>query len=66
MHAYAFENPSGALHSNKEGEFFWVEENAIMEQVTKPLEEFHEFYQAVNEFRGQVTFVEIKVTTENF
>ncbi len=66
MHAYAFENPFGELNSNKEGEFFWVAEDETLEKITKPLEEFHEFYKAFNDFNGNVTFGEIKVTTENF
>jgi ADP-ribose pyrophosphatase YjhB (NUDIX family) len=66
MHAYAFDNPSGDLNSNKEGEFFWVDEDTILKKVTKPLEEFHEFYKAFSDFSDHVTFGEIKVTTENF
>lgn len=66
MHAYAFEDPFGKLKSNKEGEFFWADEEALLKKVTKPLEEFNDFYKAFKDFNGNVTFGEIKVTTEKF
>jgi ADP-ribose pyrophosphatase YjhB (NUDIX family) len=66
MHAFLFKNPKGKLESNIEGDFFWTAEKDLKKKVTKPLEEFWEFYEALKNFKGRITFKEIDVKTKKF
>jgi ADP-ribose pyrophosphatase YjhB (NUDIX family) len=66
MHAFFFKNPRGKLQGNIEGNFFWVKEDKLKEEITRPLEEFWEFYEALKTFKGEITFKEIKLKTNKF
>lgn len=66
MYGYFFENISGTLAGNEEGDFFWVKKNDLEKTVTKPLEEFWSFYEAYENYDEKISFEEIKVNTENF
>lgn len=66
MHAYLFTDPNGELDPGMEGEYFWIAKKDIKKTITKPQEEFWEFFEALESYNGKLTFKEITTTTENF
>lgn len=66
MHAYFFKNPNGIISSNLEGDYVWVSEKELEKFVQPSLIEFKEFYDAFINFKGEVTFKELDVTTSKF
>ena len=66
MHAFLFKNPTGKLITNHEGNAFWVDKRDVKSFVKKPLLEFNDFYNAILNFRGNISFEEKKMITENF
>lgn len=59
MYVCRIDNPKGKIVGNKEGEFYWVDIGSIEEKIKKPLPEFSEVFQMLNNFNGQISFLEI-------
>ncbi|MFC1789857.1 NUDIX hydrolase [Patescibacteria group bacterium] len=66
MHAFIFKNPLGKLASSIEGDYSWVKEGNLTKKIDPPLEEFWEFYNTFMEFKGKISFKEIKIKTKRF
>jgi ADP-ribose pyrophosphatase YjhB (NUDIX family) len=66
MYAFRFENPEGKLISKKDGEFYWVKENEILNVVRNPLEEFREIYKLLLNYDGKISFDEVDLYSKKF
>jgi ADP-ribose pyrophosphatase YjhB (NUDIX family) len=66
MYAYRFLDVAGVLKSGDEGEFEWVRESMISAYITRPLEEFWEFFSLLTTYSGQISFKEIDQITDKF
>lgn len=66
MHAFLFNDPTGKLVGNNEGEYFWVPESKIKKDSFNYLEEFWDFYKELQDFTGEVKFAEYKIDSQKF
>jgi len=66
MYVCRIDEPTGNLSSNEEGEFFWVDLDKIDNKISNPLPEFKEIFEALSNFKGEITFAEIKQYPKKF
>jgi len=66
MYIFLILNPKGELISNEEGEFQRINTSKISEIVTNPLEEFFEILELIQNFKGEISFKEVKHFTNKF
>lgn len=66
MHAFLFPDITGELNENNEGEFFWCADDKLKTELKCPLPEFWDFYEALTNYKSEVTFKEISVITDKF